>query len=89
MMERVGNKIANEYWEALLPQDYQRPNTEDTVGMSRFIRQKYDMRKLMNTTTKVIKAIHSSNNFHSRDQALSISKIRLFMMKTLQTFKVL
>ena len=87
MMERVGNKIANEYWEALLPQDY--PNTEDTVGMSRFIRQKYEMRKLMNTTTKVIKAIHSANNFHSRDQALSISKIRLFMMKTLQTFKVL
>ena len=45
MMERVGNKIANEYWEALLPQDYQRPNTDDTSGMTRFIRQKYEMKK--------------------------------------------
>ena len=45
MMERVGNKKANEYWEAMLPADYQRPASDDTSGMTRFIRQKYEMKK--------------------------------------------
>lgn len=45
MMEKVGNKRANQYWEALLPSDYQRPQSEDISGMTRFIRQKYEMKK--------------------------------------------
>lgn len=45
MMERVGNERANAYWEAMLPADYQRPASDDTSGMTKFIRQKYELKK--------------------------------------------
>lgn len=41
LMRRVGNKIANEYWEARLPKDFIRPATGDRLGMEAFIRAKY------------------------------------------------
>ena len=41
LMRRVGNKVANEYWEARLPKDFIRPATGDRLGMEAFIRAKY------------------------------------------------
>jgi stromal membrane-associated protein len=40
-MEAVGNRIANEYWEAKLPPDFDRPDSTDSYQLSTFIRQKY------------------------------------------------
>ena len=45
VMERVGNKKGNEYWEARLPPDFVRPRSEDVEAMSKFIRQKYEYKK--------------------------------------------
>lgn len=44
VMKRVGNKIANEYWEANLPPDFMRPLPTDRYNMERFIRDKYERR---------------------------------------------
>jgi hypothetical protein len=44
-MEKMGNIKANEFWEANLPKDYPRPNTEDIEGLSKFIRLKYVCKK--------------------------------------------
>ena len=41
LMRRVGNKVANQYWEANLPPDFMRPSPFDRMGMENFIRQKY------------------------------------------------
>lgn len=41
VMKRVGNKVANEYWEARLPPDFIRPSSTDRVNMEAFIRAKY------------------------------------------------
>lgn len=41
LMRRVGNRNANEYWEARLPRDFIRPATGDRLGMEAFIRAKY------------------------------------------------
>ena len=41
LMRRVGNKVANQYWEANLPRDFMRPSPFDRFGMEQFIRQKY------------------------------------------------
>lgn len=48
VMERVGNKISNEYWEARLPSDFKRPATDDLPGLTKFIRAKYEYRKWVN-----------------------------------------
>jgi stromal membrane-associated protein len=40
-MKRVGNRVANQYWEANLPQDFMRPSPFDRFGMENFIRAKY------------------------------------------------
>lgn len=45
VMERVGNKKGNEYWEAKLPPDFERPRSENIEAMSKFIRQKYEYKK--------------------------------------------
>ena len=41
LMRRVGNKVANQYWEANLPRDFMRPSPFDRMGMENFIRAKY------------------------------------------------
>lgn len=41
LMKRVGNKVANEYYEKNLPADFVRPSAFDTPSMEQFIRQKY------------------------------------------------
>lgn len=48
VMERIGNKISNEYWEARLPPDFKRPATDDLPGLTKFIRAKYEYRKWVN-----------------------------------------
>jgi len=45
MVEIIGNEKSNQYWEARLPSDYQRPASEDLASLEKFIRQKYIMRK--------------------------------------------
>lgn len=45
MMEKVGNARANSYWEARLPPDFIRPQSDNVDAMSKFIRQKYEFRK--------------------------------------------
>ncbi|KAK8886713.1 GTPase activator activity protein [Tritrichomonas musculus] len=45
VMENIGNEISNEYWEARLPRDYRRPATEDLEGLTKFIRDKYELKK--------------------------------------------
>lgn len=45
VMERVGNSIGNQYWEARLPPDYPRPATDDLEGLTKFIRDKYERKK--------------------------------------------
>lgn len=45
-MVRWGNKRANEYWEARVPDDYYIPDENDGVGaVERWIRDKYEKRK--------------------------------------------
>lgn len=40
-MVRWGNKVANEYWEATVPEDYYIPTENDNVTlMERWIREK-------------------------------------------------
>lgn len=41
LMRRVGNKVANEFWEARLPAEFMRPSPGDRFGMENFIRAKY------------------------------------------------
>lgn len=41
LMRKIGNKIANAYWEARLPEDYMRPNPSDMNSLEAFIRAKY------------------------------------------------
>jgi hypothetical protein len=40
-MQTVGNRIANEYWEANLPRDFDRPDPTNSYQLASFIRQKY------------------------------------------------
>ena len=41
LMKNIGNKVANQYWEANLPSDFIRPNSSDRFQMENFIRDKY------------------------------------------------
>lgn len=45
VMENVGNEISNAYWEARMPPDFRRPATEDLEGLTKFIRDKYELKK--------------------------------------------
>ena len=44
-MASVGNKVANEYWEAKLPPDFERPDSSSGYQMSNFIKLKYAQKK--------------------------------------------
>lgn len=44
-MASVGNKVANEYYEATLPKDYARPDSSNNYQMTNFIRMKYSAKK--------------------------------------------
>lgn len=44
-MASVGNEVANKYWEAKLPADFDRPDSSNGYQMANFIRQKYAQRK--------------------------------------------
>ena len=44
-MASVGNEVANKYWEANLPADFDRPDSSNGYQMANFIRQKYAQRK--------------------------------------------
>jgi stromal membrane-associated protein len=44
-MAAVGNRVANDYWEAKIPADFEFPNPTDTYQMSTFIRHKYVSKK--------------------------------------------
>lgn len=44
-MASVGNEVANQYWEANLPADFDRPDSSNGYQMANFIRQKYAQRK--------------------------------------------
>jgi stromal membrane-associated protein len=44
-MNAIGNRIANEFWEANLPADFERPDSTNAYQLSMFIRQKYVYRK--------------------------------------------
>lgn len=41
----LGNEVCNTYWEAMLPKGFHRPETEDTMGLRKFIVDKYVNRK--------------------------------------------
>lgn len=43
-MNQIGNKISNEYYEANLPQNFQRPTSTNQVELSNFIRKKYELK---------------------------------------------
>ena len=45
LMQNVGNKIANSYWEARIPDNFVRPDESNRSLMELFIRQKYAMKK--------------------------------------------
>ncbi|EAY18590.1 ARF GAP-like zinc finger-containing protein [Trichomonas vaginalis G3] len=44
VMANVGNKIANEYWEANLPKDFVRPVPTNKMELALFIKRKYDQK---------------------------------------------
>lgn len=44
-MASVGNDVANRYWEAKLPPDFDRPDSSNGYQMANFVRQKYAQRK--------------------------------------------
>ena len=44
-MANIGNKIANQYWEANLPPDFLYPQLSDTQGLELFIKEKYQQKK--------------------------------------------
>jgi hypothetical protein len=45
VMRSIGNRVANEYWEANLPPDFEAPDPTNSYQMSTFIRQKYVSRR--------------------------------------------
>lgn len=45
VMEKVGNEVANLYWEANLPPNFVRPKTKDIEALGKFIRDKYEAKK--------------------------------------------
>lgn len=45
LMQGIGNKIANSYWEARMPDNFVRPDESNRSLMELFIRQKYAMKK--------------------------------------------
>ena len=50
-MVRWGNKVANEYWEAGVPEDYYIPDENDNVTvMERWIREKYEKKRFVAKT---------------------------------------
>ena len=49
-MLNMGNKKANEYWEANLPADFLYPQINDTKGMEAFIKDKYQLKKYIDPT---------------------------------------
>ena len=46
-MANIGNKIANQYWEANLPPDFVRPSTTSRTELAQFIKQKYSDKKFV------------------------------------------
>ena len=46
-MANVGNKIANEYWEAILPPNFVRPSPSNRQELAQFIKQKYIDKKFV------------------------------------------
>jgi stromal membrane-associated protein len=44
-MENMGNAAAKEIWEATLPEDYPRPNENDSYALEQFIRAKYERKQ--------------------------------------------
>ena len=44
-MAKIGNKNANEYWEANLPSDFLYPQLTDIKGLELFVKEKYQQRK--------------------------------------------
>ncbi|EAX91012.1 ARF GAP-like zinc finger-containing protein [Trichomonas vaginalis G3] len=50
VMQAVGNQKVNEYFEANLPANFQRPKGTDTMAMKRFIEDKYVARKYADKT---------------------------------------
>lgn len=50
MVEKIGNEVANKYWEANLPPGFVRPSSKDVDAMKRFITLKYERRKFADTS---------------------------------------
>lgn len=44
LVESIGNKVGNAYWEANLPKNFTRPKQGETSRLEHFIRQKYEHR---------------------------------------------
>jgi len=51
-MQEVGNAKAKEIYEALIPDNYRRPNENDGYALEQFIRAKYDRKEFMNKEGK-------------------------------------
>lgn len=45
IMEHIGNEKSNQYWEAQLPDDFERPKSSNVAAMTEFITNKYVDRK--------------------------------------------
>eukprot|EP01155_Anaeramoeba_flamelloides_P011105 Anaeramoba_flamelloidesa327218_59.p1 GENE.a327218_59~~a327218_59.p1 ORF type:complete len:213 (+),score=41.58 a327218_59:26-664(+) len=51
-MKEIGNVKANEYWEAKLPDGFNRPNNEKIFKLEKFIRDKYERKLYVGKKTK-------------------------------------
>lgn len=75
VMEKIGNQISNEYWEARLPKDFKRPPTDDLDALGKFIRQKYELKKWADPNREPPNVLLASgrkphhHHHHSQEQA--------------------
>ena len=65
VMESVGNKRLNEYYEANLPPNFKRPNGTDVNAMKEFITQKYVFEKFRPLDRSILPPHKSLNKMHS------------------------
>lgn len=53
--KELGNKRVNRYYEARMPDDYERPRTTDDYGMEKFIRAKYEQKRWVSKNSSLLK----------------------------------
>ena len=76
LMSKIGNKIANEYWEAYLPNDFKRPGASNLSMIAQFIKQKYQNKKWALKTLSPNELIENENKIIKENNNIINHKIK-------------